>query len=53
MSHSTIFTGKLCARMSDDLHLGGMSEPAHDGYLGAVRKLATMNLQNATVMHRA
>ena len=40
MSHSTFFTGKLYARMSDDLHLGGMSEPAHVAYLRAVRKLA-------------
>ena len=40
MSHSTFFTGKLYARMSDDLQLGGMSERTHVAYLRAVRKLA-------------
>ena len=40
MSHSTFFTGKLYARMSDDLHLGGMRERTHVAYLRAVRKLA-------------
>ena len=40
MSHSTFFTGALYVRMSDDPQLGGMSEPAHDGHLRAVRQLA-------------
>lgn len=40
MSHSKFFTGKLYQRMSDDLHLAGMSERTHEGYLRAVRKLA-------------
>ena len=40
MSHSKFFTGKLYQRMSDDLHLAGMSERTHEGYLRAVRQLA-------------
>lgn len=40
MSHSKFFTGKLYQRMSDDLHLAGMSERTHQGYLRAVRQLA-------------
>jgi integrase/recombinase XerD len=40
MSHSKFFTGKLYQRMSDDLHLAGMSERTHTGYLRAVRQLA-------------
>jgi integrase/recombinase XerD len=40
MSHSVYFTGPLYARMAEDLHLGGMSERTHSGYLRAVRKLA-------------
>lgn len=40
MAQSKFFTGKLYARMSDDLHLGGMSERTHAGYLRAVRQLA-------------
>lgn len=40
MSHSQYFTGKLYQRMSDDLHLAGMGERTHEGYLRAVRKLA-------------
>lgn len=40
MSHSPFFTGKLYQKMSDDLHLAGMSERTHAGYLRAVRKLA-------------
>lgn len=39
MAHSQYFTGKLYQRMSDDLHLAGMSERTHDGYLRAVRQL--------------
>jgi len=34
------FTGKLYDRMSDDLHLAGMSQRTHEGYLRAVRQLA-------------
>jgi hypothetical protein len=40
MSHSKFFTGELYQRMSDDLHLAGMSERTHEGYLRAVRQLA-------------
>ena len=40
MAHSSYFNGSLYQRMSDDLHLGGMSERTHSGYLRAVRKLA-------------
>lgn len=40
MTHSPYFTGTLYARMAEDLHLGGMSERTHAGYLRAVRKLA-------------
>lgn len=40
MPQSPYFTGTLYARMAEDLHLGGMSERTHAGYLRAVRKLA-------------
>ncbi len=40
MAHSRYFTGELYKRMSDDLHLAGMSQRTHDGYLRAVRQLA-------------
>ena len=40
MAPSSYFTGTLYARMAEDLHLGGMSERTHAGYLRAVRKLA-------------
>jgi site-specific recombinase XerD len=40
MIHSPYFHGPLYARMAEDLHLGGMSERTHAGYLRAVRKLA-------------
>lgn len=40
MSHSKFFSGELYQKMSDDLHLAGMSERTHAGYLRAVRKLA-------------
>lgn len=40
MSHSVYFTGSLFDRMAEDLHLCGMSERTHAGYLRAVRKLA-------------
>ena len=40
MLQSPYFTGTLYARMAEDLHLGGMSERTHAGYLRAVRKLA-------------
>ena len=39
-SRSLFFVDPLYARMSEDLHLGGMSERTHAGYLRAVRKLA-------------
>ena len=40
MAHSTYFSGSLYKRMSDDLHLAGVSKRTHDGYLRAVRQLA-------------
>ena len=41
MANSRSFTGDpLYSRMADDLHLGGMSQRTHDGYLRAVRQLA-------------
>lgn len=40
MSVSKYFCGTLYQRMSDDLHLAGMSQRTHDGYLRAVRQLA-------------
>ena len=40
MAVSKHFTGKLYQRMSDDLHLAGMGERTHEGYLRAVRQLA-------------
>lgn len=39
-SISKFFRGPLYDRMSEDLHLGGMSERTHAGYLRAVRQLA-------------
>ncbi len=40
MAHSTYFNGALYKRMSDDLHLAGVGQRTHDGYLRAVRQLA-------------
>jgi hypothetical protein len=40
MARSNFFNDKLYQRMSEDLHLGGMSQRTHAGYLRAVRKLA-------------
>jgi integrase/recombinase XerD len=40
MASSIFFGGALYQRMSDDLHLEGMAQRTHDGYLRAVRKLA-------------
>jgi integrase/recombinase XerD len=39
-STSRYFRGEVYARMAEDLHLGGMSERTHAGYLRAVRQLA-------------
>lgn len=39
-SRSSFFVDPLYSRMADDLHLGGMSQRTHDGYLRAVRQLA-------------
>ena len=39
-SCSLFFVDPLYSRMADDLHLGGMSQRTHDGYLRAVRQLA-------------
>lgn len=38
--NSAFFVDPLYSRMADDLHLGGMSQRTHDGYLRAVRQLA-------------
>lgn len=40
MAHSQHFNGALYQQMSDDLHLAGVSQRTHDGYLRAVRQLA-------------
>lgn len=40
LTHSPFFNGPLYERMSEDLHLGGMSKRTHEGYLRAVRQLA-------------
>jgi len=40
LTHSPYFNGALYERMSQDLHLGGMSKRTHEGYLRAVRQLA-------------
>jgi site-specific recombinase XerD len=40
MAKSNYFNGELYQRMSDDLHLAGVSLRTHDGYLRAVRQLA-------------
>jgi integrase/recombinase XerD len=40
LTHSPYFNGPLYERMSEDLHLGGMSKRTHEGYLRAVRQLA-------------
>jgi site-specific recombinase XerD len=40
MAMSKFFTGKLYKAMTDDLHLAGMGERTHHGYLRAVRQLA-------------
>ena len=40
LTHSPYFNGPLYERMSQDLHLGGMSKRTHEGYLRAVRQLA-------------
>lgn len=39
-SRSPFFVDPLYSRMAEDLHLGGMSQRTHDGYLRAVRQLA-------------
>lgn len=39
-SRSRFFVDPLYSRMAEDLHLGGMSQRTHDGYLRAVRQLA-------------
>lgn len=40
MAHSNYFNGDLYQGMSDDLHLAGVSQRTHDGYLRAVRQMA-------------
>lgn len=40
LTKSKYFSGKLYDRMAEDLHLGGMSERTHAGYLRAVRQLS-------------
>lgn len=39
-ANSSFFTGRRYTRMAEDLHLAGMSERTHAGYLRAVRQLA-------------
>jgi len=43
---SKFFCGSLYQRMSDDLHLAGMSKRTHDGYLRAVRQLADFAMRS-------
>lgn len=38
--YSAYFCGKFYDRMAEDLHLGGMSNRTHAGYLRAIRQLA-------------
>ena len=40
MNHSPFFCGLLYQRMSEDLHLAGLSQRTHDGYLRSIRQLA-------------
>ena len=40
LTHSLYFNGPLYQRMSEDLHLGGLSKRTYEGYLRAVRQLA-------------
>ncbi len=40
LTHSRHFNGPLYERMSQDLHLAGMTKRTHEGYLRAVRQLA-------------
>ena len=40
LTHSPYFNGPRYQRMSEDLHLGGMSKQTHEGYLRAVRQMA-------------
>jgi hypothetical protein len=42
MAPSPFFTDPIYSRMAEGLHVSGMSERAHDGYLRAVRKLADL-----------
>ena len=39
-ANSRFFTGRRYTRMAEDLHLAGMSERTHAGYLRAVRQLS-------------
>jgi site-specific recombinase XerD len=40
MARSKFFSGSLYQQMSEDLHLAGVSQRTHDGYLRAVRQLS-------------
>ena len=40
MAHSKFFNGSLYQQMGVDLHLAGVSQRTHDGYLRATRQLA-------------
>lgn len=40
MARSEHFNGKLHQQMSNDLHLAGVAQRTHDGYIRAVRQLA-------------
>ena len=46
MAHSKFFNGSLYQQMSDDLHLAGVSQRTHDGYLRAVRQLSDYGEQS-------
>ncbi|MBL8814580.1 MAG: hypothetical protein JNL58_01025 [Planctomyces sp.] len=44
LTHSPYFNGLLYKRMSEDLHLGGMSKRTHEGYLrGGVGSECALN----------
>ena len=46
-SRSSFFVDPLYSRMAEDLHLGGMSQRTHDGYLRAVRQLADFSIDDS------
>ena len=52
LTHSPYFNGPLYQRMSEDLHLGGMSKRTHEGYLRAVRQLADFCKRSLTCVSK-